>query len=147
MCVADKLVSISGLAPFPRIVDGKEWELRATMSGMTQTLDPASTKYGDSLPERCAFAIRRGDGLQWARQPADESDPNIFWINNGMQPLDAHRGDIVPFDIRAGRRVVRDRAAERVAHPSRDLPAPSGCRRNRHSHPPFINTLSSPACC
>jgi ribulose-5-phosphate 4-epimerase/fuculose-1-phosphate aldolase len=113
---------------------------------MTQTLDPASTKYGDLIAR--AVRICNAAGVMDFNghvSQRDESDPNIFWINNrhaSRSTLTA--ADIVPFDIRAGRRVGEGIEPPSEWHIHREI-----YRRRSdaggivHSHPPFINTLSS----
>ena len=113
---------------------------------MTQTLDPTSTRYGDLIARAVricnAAAVMDFNGHVSAR---DESDPNIFWINNrhaSRSTLTA--ADIVPVDIRAGQRV-----GEGIEPPSewrihreiyRRRPEAGGIV---HSHPPYLLTLSS----
>lgn len=113
---------------------------------MTQTLDGTSTKYGDLIARAVRICNVAGvmdfNGHVSAR---DESDPNIFWINNrhaSRSTLTA--ADIVPFDIRAGRRVGEGIEAPSEWHIHREIyrrrPDAGGIV---HSHPPFILTLSS----
>jgi ribulose-5-phosphate 4-epimerase/fuculose-1-phosphate aldolase len=112
---------------------------------MTQTLDLASTRYGDLI----ARAVRIcNDALVMDRNghvsQRDESDPNVFWINNrhaSRSTLTA--ADIVPFDIRAGRRVGEGIEAPSEWHIHREIyrrrPDVGGIV---HSHPVAINALS-----
>src|ERR1700733_12049104 len=113
---------------------------------MTQTLDPSSTKYGDLIARAvriCNAALvmdRNGHVSQ-----RDESDPNVFWINNrhaSRSTLTA--ADIVPFDIRAGRRVGEGIEPPSEWHIHREIyrrrPDVKGIV---HSHPQFIFTLSA----
>jgi len=113
---------------------------------MTQTLDQTSTKYGDLIARAVRICTVAGvmdfNGHVSAR---DESDPNVFWINNrhaSRTTLTA--ADIVPFDIRAGRRVGEGIEPPSEWHIHREIyrrrPDVGGIV---HSHPPFILTLSS----
>ena len=113
---------------------------------MTQTLDPASTKYGDLIARAVRICNTAGVmDFNGHVSQRDESDPNIFWINNrhaSRSTLTA--ADIVPFDIRAGRRVGEGIEPPSEWHIHREIyrrrPDAGGIV---HSHPPFINTLSS----
>jgi ribulose-5-phosphate 4-epimerase/fuculose-1-phosphate aldolase len=113
---------------------------------MTQTLDPSSTKYGDLIARAvriCNAALvmdRNGHVSQ-----RDETDPNVFWINNrhaSRSSLTAE--DIVPFDIAAGRRVGEGIEPPSEWHIHREIyrrhPDVAGIV---HSHPPFIFALSA----
>ena len=112
---------------------------------MTTTLDPASTRYGDLI----ARAVRICNNANVMDRNGhvsqrDESDPNVFWINNrhaSRSTLTA--ADIVPFDIRAGRRVGEGIEAPSEWHIHREIyrrrPDVKGIV---HSHPEYINTLS-----
>ena len=113
---------------------------------MTQTLDPSSTRYGDLIARAvriCNAALvmdRNGHVSQ-----RDESDPNVFWINNrhaSRSTLTA--ADIVPFDIRAGQRIGDGIEAPSEWHIHREIyrrrPEVRGIV---HSHPEFIFTLSA----
>ena len=113
---------------------------------MTTTLDPSSTKYGDLIARAVrlcnAANVMDFNGHVSAR---DADDPNIFWINNrhaSRSTLTA--ADIVPFDIRAGRRVGEGIEPPSEWHIHREIyrrrPEAGGIV---HSHPPFILTLSS----
>ncbi len=113
---------------------------------MTQTLDPTSTKYGDLIARavRICNAVGVMDFNGHVSQ-RDESDPNIFWINNrhaSRSTLTA--ADIVPFDIRAGRRVGEGIEPPSEWHIHREIyrrqPEAGGIV---HSHPPYVLTLSS----
>jgi ribulose-5-phosphate 4-epimerase/fuculose-1-phosphate aldolase len=112
---------------------------------MTQMLDPASVKYGDLIARAVRICNAAGimdfNGHVSAR---DESDPNVFWINNrhaSRSTLTA--ADIVPFDIRAGHRVGEGIEPPSEWHIHREIyrrrPEAGGIV---HCHPAFINTLS-----
>ena len=113
---------------------------------MTTTLDPTSTKYGNLIARAVrmcnAANVMDFNGHVSAR---DADDPNIFWINNrhaSRSTLTA--ADIVPFDIREGRRVGEGIEPPSEWHIHREIyrrqPAAGGIV---HSHPPFILTLSA----
>lgn len=113
---------------------------------MTQALAPSPTKYGDLIARAVricnAANVMDFNGHVSAR---DESDPNIFWINNrhaSRSTLTA--ADIVPFDITAGRRVGEGIEPPSEWHIHRELyrryPNAGGIV---HSHPEFILTLSA----
>ena len=113
---------------------------------MTQTLDPTSTKYGDLIARAVRICNAAGvmdfNGHVSAR---DESDPNVFWINNRHASRSTvTAADIVPFDIRAGRRIGEGIEPPSEWHIHREIyrrrPDAGGIV---HSHPPFILTLSS----
>jgi L-fuculose-phosphate aldolase len=113
---------------------------------MTQTLDPTSTKYGDLIARAVRICNVAGVmDFNGHVSQRDESDPNIFWINNrhaSRSTLTAE--DIVPFDIRAGRRVGEGIEPPSEWHIHREIyrrqPNAGGIV---HCHPPFILTLSS----
>ena len=112
----------------------------------TQLLDPRTSRYGDLIARAvriCNVAdVMDFNGHVSAR---DADDANVMWINNrhaSRSTLTAD--DIVPFDIKAGKRI-----GEGIEPPSewhihaeiyRRRPDVGGIV---HSHPPYILTLSA----
>lgn len=113
---------------------------------MTQTLDGTSTKYGDLIARAVRICNVAGvmdfNGHVSAR---DETDPNVFWINNrhaSRSTLTA--ADIVPFDIAAGKRIGEG------PEPPSEWPIHTEIYRKRadvrgivHAHPELTVSLSA----
>lgn len=117
-----------------------------TFAAMTHTLDTASTKYRRLIARAvriCNAALvmdRNGHVSQ-----RDEDDPNVFWINNRHASRSALTAeDIVPFDIRAGRRIGEGIEPPSEWHIHREIyrrrPEAGGIV---HSHPQHIFALSA----
>ena len=112
---------------------------------MTTTLDPASTRYGDLIARAVRICnnanvidrnghVSQRDGV--IRMFLDEDNRHA-----SRSTLTA--ADIVPFDIRAGRRVGEGIEAPSEWHIHREIyrrrPEVKGIV---HSHPEYMNTLS-----
>lgn len=111
---------------------------------MTTALD--STRYGELIARAVrvcnASGIMDVDGHVSAR---DDGDPNVFWINDrhaGRAALTA--ANVVPYDIRAGRRIGEGPEPPSEVHIHREIYA----RRADtgaivHSHPHHVLALSA----